>query len=95
MTLKWKSNVANKTKLVPLVAYNRTTLTLNGESLNATKLKRNSVGALYVSEKKGVNKLTVGYKPLMQTNIGAAVSIIGWLATIMIPLGYTIKNKFL
>lgn len=94
MTLQWKSNVANKSKLVPLVAYNRTTLTLNGESLDVTKLKRNTVGALYVSEKKGVNKLTVAYKPLKQTNIGVAVSIIGWLATIVISLEYTMKNKF-
>ncbi len=79
MTLQWNSKAANKSKLVPVVAYSRTSLTLNGKLLDAAKVKRNDIGALYVSEKKGVNKLTVAYQPLKATVAGIFVSDLIWI----------------
>ena len=84
MTLQWKSNVANKKRLIPVVAYERTKLVLNGRSLNVNRLKRNTVGALYVADRRGVNRLVLSYSPATITKLGMYLSIMGWGLTVAV-----------
>ncbi|TVV25004.1 hypothetical protein FO433_03950 [Weissella cibaria] len=84
MTLHWKSNVANKKRLIPVVAYERTKLVLNGRSLNVNRLKRNTVGALYVADRRGVNRLVLSYSPATITKLGMYLSIMGWGLTVAV-----------
>ncbi|WP_134644284.1 hypothetical protein [Weissella cibaria] len=84
MTLQWKSNVANKKRLIPVVAYERTKVVLNGQFLNVNRLKRNTVGALYVADRRGVNRLVLSYSPATITKLGMYLSIMGWGLTVAV-----------
>ncbi|WP_195556323.1 hypothetical protein [Weissella cibaria] len=83
MTLQWKSNIANKKRLIPVVAYEQTRLRMNGKTVNEGMLGRNVVGALFIPDKKGINKLTISYVPMFGTMAGIVASLIAWIAVFL------------
>ncbi|WP_373892404.1 hypothetical protein ACAW68_03785 [Weissella confusa] len=92
MTLQWKSKEAHKNRQVPIVAYERTELTLNGKRLENSELIRNNVGAISISDKKGINELNVAYTPMKPTLVGFVISLICWSAGVVFVLIYVIKS---
>lgn len=92
MTLQWKSNVANKKRLIPAVAYKHTKLVLNGQSLDVNALKRNKVGALYVYVRKGSNKLVISYETSLMTMLGICFSITTWIGISVIVVFMYMKK---
>ncbi|MCR8703272.1 hypothetical protein [Weissella cibaria] len=92
MTLQWKSNVANKKRLIPAVAYKHTKLVLNGQSLDVNALKRNKVGALYVYVRKGSNKLVISYETSLMTMVGICFSITTWIGISVIVVFMYMKK---
>lgn len=92
MTLQWKSTMVHKHRLIPVVQYKRTKIKLNGQLLVESKIKRNAVGAIYVKDKPGVNRLTVEYSPLSVTYMGVIISLVTWLLVILGLIGYFLKQ---
>lgn len=92
MTLQWKSTMVHKHRLIPVVQYKRTKIKLNGQLLVESKIKRNAVGAIYVNDKPGVNRLTVEYSPLSVTYMGVIISLVTWLLVILGLIGYFLKQ---
>ena len=94
MTLQWESKEAHKNRQVPIVAYERTKLTLNGERLENSELIRNNVGAISISDKKGINRLTIAYEAMLQTKIGIFISVLAWSGTILALSVYAARRCF-
>ncbi|AVK63019.1 hypothetical protein C5Z26_02270 [Lactobacillus sp. CBA3606] len=81
--LTWTAKRA-KTRSVPVVAYRRSTLTLNGKPLTHQQMTHNWVGDISIKQHRGRNVLTVRYTPSRITTLGTNVTLGVWLVVILV-----------
>lgn len=82
LQLNWHSKQA-KTLQVPVVAYHRTTVTLNGQTLKHSQIKQTNLGAVIVKAQAGKNTLQLSYRPKLSTRMGIWLAMFGWF---LIPI---------
>lgn len=95
--LTWKSTVA-KSRVIPVVAYQRSILTLNGTRLSQKQITRNWIGNITVHQQRGRNILTIRYVPSHLTVLSETISYIAWVIVLIlvflikVPLTKSLKN---
>ena len=62
---------------IPVLAYKRTKVMLNGKNIDYTISSR---GTVMVNGNKGNNKISVSYQPSKLLYIGMVVSVITWMS---------------
>ncbi|WP_253954870.1 hypothetical protein [Lactiplantibacillus pentosus] len=77
--MSWNAKHA-KMRELPVTAYKRTVLTLNGRRISATQIKHHWVGNISIKQKAGHNVLTIGYADSFITKLGDFMAEILWLA---------------
>lgn len=76
--LSWEGK-GNTEKEIPLFAYHRSEVTVNGHVVPANDLKTTDLGNLIIKEQLGQNEVSVEYKISMVSLVSIWVSISGWL----------------
>lgn len=64
LVLTWKGR-ENQENILPTIVYTGSQINFNGKNLTSNQLQKTTLGAPIVQSKKGVNKFTIGYKPLV------------------------------
>ncbi|MBO9165374.1 hypothetical protein [Lactiplantibacillus pentosus] len=77
--VSWNAKHA-KMRELPVTAYKRTVLTLNGRRINAAQIKHHWVGNISIQQKVGRNVLTISYADSFITKLGDFMAEILWLA---------------
>lgn len=81
--LTWKSTAA-KSRAIPVVAYQRSILTLNGTRLSNKQITRNWIGNITVHQQRGRNVLTIRYVPSHLTVLSKTISYIAWVIVLIL-----------
>lgn len=81
--LTWKSTVA-KSRAIPVVAYQRSILTLNGTRQSKKQITRNWIGNITVHQQRGRNVLTIRYAPNHLTVLSKTISYIAWVIVLIL-----------
>ncbi|MCS8603292.1 hypothetical protein [Lactiplantibacillus pentosus] len=83
--LTWHAKTA-RSRAVPVVAYQRSILTLNGQPLSTTRLTRHWVGNINVHQHRGRNVLTIRYSSSILTKISKIIGYTAWLIVFLLIL---------
>ncbi|OQQ82638.1 hypothetical protein [Ligilactobacillus salivarius] len=79
--IEYNVKVDKKEKIdVPVLAYKRTTVMLNGKNINYAISSR---GTVVVDGNKGNNRISVSYQPSKLLYIGMMVSVITWIGLLI------------
>lgn len=81
--LSWTAKHAT-TKSVPVVAYRRTQLVLNGHALKSGEFKHKWIGNISVKQRRGRNTLTVRYQKSHVTALGSGLTGAVWVVVVAV-----------
>jgi len=81
--LSWTAKHAT-TKSVPVVAYRRTQLVLNGHTLKSGEFKHKWIGNLSLKQRRGHNTLTVRYQKSHVTALGSGLTGAVWVIVVAV-----------
>lgn len=80
--LTWNAKHA-KMRALPVVAYRRTVLILNGHRVTSEQIKHHWIGNISLKQRRGQNVLTVSYKPSQVTILGTKLALIAWVGVLI------------
>ncbi|AKQ32798.1 hypothetical protein MEPL4_3c02610 [Melissococcus plutonius] len=91
--LTWINDRFNqKETLLPIIAYNRSELWLNGKKLISTDYKTSNIGSVIIKAKKGKNVFEIGYKPSKIFSIARYMQTVSYLILCIYLLIILIKK---
>lgn len=93
--LTWNAK-HTKMRALPVVAYRRTVLTLNGHRVTSEQIKHHWIGNLSLKQRRGKNVLTVRYEASRVTTLGTKLALIAWVGVLVAgPLLVKRARRFL
>lgn len=79
VTLSWTAKNTKETS-IPLVAYKRTQVQVNGREVPSESLKTTRLGNMIIPQQIGKNEVTVRYQMSFASLASKWISLLGWLA---------------
>lgn len=77
MTVYWQAATTGPVTL-PLIAYQQTELTLNGQAIKLNTTEQSAIGAITVTQQKGQNKLTIRYQESWAMRLSLWLTLVSW-----------------
>ncbi|WP_442759796.1 hypothetical protein [Enterococcus italicus] len=83
MTVYWQAATTGPVTL-PLIAYQQTELTLNGQAIKLNTTEQSAIGAITVTQQKGQNKLTIHYQESWAMRLSLWLTLVTWPAVLLL-----------
>lgn len=77
MTVYWQAATTGPVTL-PLISYQQTELTLNGQAIKLNTTEQSAIGAITVTQQKGQNKLTIRYQESWAMRLSLWLTLVSW-----------------
>lgn len=89
--LTWHAKHA-KVQTLPVVAYRRTVLVLNGKRVTSAQIKHHWIGNIGLKQRRGKNVLIIRYQSSFVTKLGTVLAIVAWIG-VLIAWPITIRRS--
>ena len=86
----------SRVRSLPVVAYRRTILVLNGHRVTSAQIKHHWIGNIGLKQRRGKNVLIVKYQPSRVTTFGTKLSLVAWamvLVACLMLVGQSWRNN--
>ncbi|GMG64034.1 hypothetical protein TEHAL1_15080 [Tetragenococcus halophilus] len=91
LVLTWKGR-ENQENILPTIVYTGSQINFNGKNLTSNQLQKTTLGAPIVQSKKGVNKFTIGYKPLVNIKLLMSIKFVTIVSLFIFAFAKIINN---
>ncbi len=83
MTVYWQAATTGPVTL-PLIAYQQTELTLNGQAIKLNTTEQSAIGAITVTQQKGQNELTIHYQESWVMRLSLWLTLVSWPTVLLL-----------